>query len=105
MAHFAKLDENNNVLEVIVVSNDDMLDEFGNESEEKGIEFCQSLHGPNSIWKQTSYNGNFRGSLAGIGMKYDPEKDVFVDVVAESFLSQVSDSIPTLPDRKFFEHL
>jgi hypothetical protein len=60
MAHFAQLDENNIVTQVIVVSNDDIKDSEGNESELTGIAFCKSLLGPNTIWKQTSYNANIR---------------------------------------------
>lgn len=103
MAHFAKLDENNTVIEVIVISNDHILDENGNESEEKGIEFCQSLHGPDTVWKKTSYNHNFRGIMAGIGMIYDPEKDIFIDIVAEQHSEQPS--VSEEPPRRFFEHL
>ena len=77
MAHFAELDANNLVLRVIVVHNNELLDN-GVESEAKGIAFCQSLFGANTIWKQTSYNGNFRGMYAGIGYSYDPVNDVFV---------------------------
>ena len=70
MAHFAKLDSNNIVESVIVVSNDDSgggdLD-----NEATGITFCRNHVGDNSTnWKQTSYNGNFRGNYAGIGMIY-----------------------------------
>jgi hypothetical protein len=79
MAHFAKLDENNKVIEVIVVSNDDILDENGEENEEIGIEFCKMIQGSNTNWKQTSYNGNFRGRYAGIGMYYDEINDEFID--------------------------
>jgi len=78
MAHFAKLNENNLVTEVIVVANGDLLDENGNESEQKGIEFCQSLFGENTQWVQTSYNANFRSRFASPGMTYDVERDVFV---------------------------
>jgi hypothetical protein len=74
MAHFAQLNENNIVTQVIVVNNDELL-ENGIESEAKGIAFCQSLFGGN--WIQTSYNLNFRGKYAGIGMIYDPVEDVF----------------------------
>lgn len=77
MAHFAKLDENNLVLAVHVVNNSDTQDENGNESEAVGVAFLQSLHG-HPQWKQTSYNGNFRGCYAGIGYTYDPVNDVFV---------------------------
>lgn len=76
MAHFAELDENNIVKNVIVVHNDELLDENGNESETKGVVFCQSLFGGN--WIQTSYNSTFRGKYAGIGYTYDPVNDVFV---------------------------
>jgi hypothetical protein len=55
MAHFARLDENNIVREIIVVENDILLDN-GVESEQKGIDFCKSLYGQNTVWKQTSYN-------------------------------------------------
>jgi hypothetical protein len=74
MAHFAELDENNVVKQVIVVNNNELLVD-GVESEAKGIEFCQSLFG--SIWVQTSYNGNFRKNYAGIGFVYDPILDAF----------------------------
>lgn len=79
MAHFAKLDENNKVIEVIVVSNQDILDENGEENEEIGIKFCRMIQGQNTNWKQTSYNGNFRGRYAGIGMYYDQINDEFID--------------------------
>ena len=45
MAHFAELDQNNVVTQVIVISNDDILDENGNESEQVGIQFCKNLYG------------------------------------------------------------
>lgn len=78
MAHFAQLDENNVVTQVIVVHNNELIDENGNESEAKGIAFCQSLFGANTRWVQTSYNANFRGSYAGIGFTYDANSDTFV---------------------------
>ena len=70
MAHFAQLDENNVVTQVIVVGNSDTADVNGIESENIGVAFCQSLLGAETNWKQTSYNGNMRGNYAGIGMKY-----------------------------------
>jgi hypothetical protein len=76
MAHFAELDNNNIVTRVIVVSNDDILDENGNESEELGKQFClQFGDGP---WIQTSYNANFRKNYAGIGYTYDQQRDAFI---------------------------
>lgn len=76
MAHFAKLDENNNVLAVHVVNND-VITVDGNESEQVGIDFLTSLHG-HSLWKQTSYNGSFRKNYAGIGYTYSAERDAFI---------------------------
>ena len=70
MAHFAKLDANNIVTQVIVVSNDDIADSSGIETESIGVAFCQKLVGADTNWKQTSYNGNIRGNYAGIGMTY-----------------------------------
>jgi hypothetical protein len=78
MAHFAQLDAENNVINVIVVSNSDTSDEYGNEDEQLGIKFCKSLLGDHTIWKQTSYSGRFRKNFAGIGYKYDPVNDAFI---------------------------
>ena len=75
MAHFAQL-ENNIVKQVIVVSNQDILDENGQESEQKGIDFCSNLLG--GTWKQTSYNNRFRVRYAGIGFSYNPDLNAFV---------------------------
>ena len=76
MAHFAELDESNIVKQVVVVHNNELLDENNNESEVKGIAFCQSLFGGN--WIQTSYNATIRKNFAGIGFIYDPIRDVFI---------------------------
>jgi hypothetical protein len=76
MAHFAKLDENNNVLAVHVVHND-VITIDGVESEQAGIDFLTSLHG-HSDWKQTSYNSSFRKHYAGIGYTYRADLDAFV---------------------------
>ena len=70
MAHFAKLDANNVVEQVIVVANSDTADASGVETESIGVAFCQKLLGAETNWKQTSYNSNFRGNYAGIGMTY-----------------------------------
>lgn len=75
MAHFAKLDENNNVLAVHVVNND-VITVDGKESEQAGIDFLTNLHGHNK-WKQTSYNGNFRKNYASVGSIYDETTDSF----------------------------
>lgn len=77
MAHFAKLDDNNVVLEVHCVHNNELLVD-GVESEAKGIEFLVSWSGGCTNWKQTSYNGNIRKNYAGIGYVYDDERDAFI---------------------------
>jgi hypothetical protein len=79
MAHFARLDENNIVTEVIVVNNDDFIDGNGNENEELGQQVCRNLRrDPDSRWVQTSYNNKIRCRYAGIGYIYDKEYDVFL---------------------------
>lgn len=75
MAHFAQLNSNNVVTQVIVVNNNELLDN-GVESEAKGIAFCQNLFG--GVWRQTSYNGNIRKNYAGIGYTYDDVRDAFI---------------------------
>lgn len=70
MAHFAKLDANNVVTEVIVVNNAVVENLPFPESEPLGVAFCQSIFGADTAWKQTSYNNNFRGQYAGIGSKF-----------------------------------
>jgi len=76
MAHFAQLNEENLVTQVIVVANQDTADQDGVENEAIGIEFCTSLLG--GKWVQTSYNGNIRKNYAGIGYKYDATLDAFI---------------------------
>jgi len=76
MAHFAKLDENNNVLAVHVVNND-VITIDGIELEQIGVEFLTNLHG-HTLWKQTSYNATIRKNYAGIGYYYDSIRDAFI---------------------------
>ncbi len=78
MAHFAELDENNIVKQVIVVHNNELLDESGQESEQKGIDFCKSIYGEDTKWVQTSYNESFRKNFAGIGFSYDQGLNCFI---------------------------
>ena len=78
MAHFACLDENNIVTQVIVVSNEDTSDVNGNEVEEIGVAFCKKLLGADTNWKQTSYNNSIRVRYAGIGYSYNEELDAFI---------------------------
>jgi hypothetical protein len=79
MAHFAKLDENNNVLAIHVVNND-VITVDGAELEQAGIDFLTELHG-HTLWKQTSYNAEttgFRKNYAGIGYTYNVSLDAFI---------------------------
>lgn len=78
MAHFVELDQNNLVLRVVVIDNEDCHDDDGNESEAVGVEFCQSLFGSDTIWKQTSYNSSMRKNYAGVGFTYDVTRDAFI---------------------------
>jgi hypothetical protein len=63
MSHFAKIDNNNTVTQVIVAEQN----------------FINSgLVGDSFLWVQTSYNGNFRKNYAGVGYTYDPARDAFI---------------------------
>ena len=76
MAHFAKLNDNNEVIGVHVVNND-VITIDGSESEQAGIDFLTGLHG-HALWKQTSYNGTFRKNYCGPGYSYDPTRNAFI---------------------------
>jgi len=78
MAHFAELNENNEVLRVIVVDNNDTSNSDGEEIEQIGISFLKGLFGNDTNWKQTSYNGNIRVRYAGRGDVYDETLNAFV---------------------------
>ena len=78
MAHFAQLDQDGIITQVIVINNDVLIDDTGEESENLGIAFCQSLFGADSRWLQTSYNGNTRKRYAGIGYQYNETLDAFI---------------------------
>lgn len=77
MAHFAKLDNNNTVIECVVVSNNVLLNDIGYEIENKGIELLKNITGHEN-WKQTSYNNSFRKNFAGIGYTYSPTLNAFI---------------------------
>jgi len=77
MASFAKIGLNNKVIEVLSVKNEVLHDSNGVEQESIGIDFLTKLTGW-AIWKQTSYNSNFRKNHAGIGYTYDEDRDAFI---------------------------
>jgi hypothetical protein len=72
MAHFAQLNENNIVQEVIVVDNEHAP------TEEAGVAYIKDVLKLDGAWIQTSYNNNIRGKYAGVMDIYDPEKDKFI---------------------------
>jgi hypothetical protein len=90
MAHFARV-ENGYVVEVIVINNETLGNLEFPESEPVGQEFIASL-GLGGTWKQTSYNGNFRGHYAGIGHGYNSELDEFFVPVKPELVA------PTTPE-------
>ena len=82
MAHFAKLNNDNVVIDVQSVHNNTATDEAA------GITFLNNLYGTSDTWKQTSYNTKggvhllggtpFRKNYAGIGDTYDQTRDAFI---------------------------
>ena len=71
MAHYAFLDENNIVTEVIVgVDETELIEGLDPET------WYGNFRG--QPCKRTSYNSNIRGTYAGIGMSYNEEEDIFV---------------------------
>lgn len=76
MAHFAQINENNIVTQVIVVADSDCGGGQYPESESVGAAFCNRLLG--GTWKQTSYNNNFRKHYAGVGYTFDVDRDAFI---------------------------
>lgn len=81
MAHFAEVDENNIVKQVVVISNADIVDSNGVEQESIGIQVCKDIFGPDTNWVQTSYNGTFRSVYAGVGYVYEQSADVFYSTI------------------------
>jgi len=86
MAHFALLDVDNIVRQVIVIDNADAGGGTFPTSEPIGQAFITGPH-PDCLalegnWLQTSYSGSFRGTFGEIGYSYDPAGDVFVPPTA-----------------------
>jgi hypothetical protein len=88
MAHFAKITEDNKVLQVLTVNNSDILNAEGIENEAVGQQYLEKHNNwPSHLWIQTSYNTYenqhrnggtpFRGNYAGIGMSWDSENQIF----------------------------
>ena len=113
MAHFAKLGVGNIVETVEVVHNDVAT------TEQAGVDFLNNLYKTNDVWKQTSYNTTggvhtldgtpFRKNYAGIGYKYDEDRDAFIPPkLYESWTLNESTCLwnPPIPkpaDEKFYK--
>ena len=102
MAHFAKLNSENVVEQVIVVDNNDAPDETS------GIAFLSNLFG-GGTWVQTSYNNSIRKNYAGMGYTYDSERDAFIPpqpypswTLVESTCQWIS-PVPMPTDGSFYE--
>jgi hypothetical protein len=69
MAHFAQIDENNVVVQVLVVPDN---------AEDRGQDYLANDLGLGGTWVQTSYNNRIRKNFAGVGFTYDTDKDAFI---------------------------
>ena len=69
MAHYAFLDQNNIVTEVIVGKDETDLSHDWEQ-------YYGAIRG--QVCKRTSYNGNYRKNYAGIGCTYDAQRDAFI---------------------------
>jgi hypothetical protein len=78
MAHFAQIDTDDVVQQVIIVANSCLDDKDFPLSEPLGQAFIADTLKLSGLWKQTSYNSQFRGRYAGIGDIYDADLDEFV---------------------------
>jgi len=87
MAHFCKLDKDNIVITTVVIANDVPTsngplglpgDSGGNDMHIDGEAYCRKLFKDSAVWKQTSYNNNFRKQYASAGYTYDENADLFI---------------------------
>ena len=76
MAHFAQL--SGSIVQQVIVVNNEVITSGSQEVEQLGIDFCKSIFGSDTEWKQTSYNNEFRGNFAGAGFSYDSTLDAFI---------------------------
>tara|TARA_B100000809_G_scaffold149173_1_gene146668 strand:- start:739 stop:1194 length:456 start_codon:yes stop_codon:yes gene_type:complete len=82
MAYFAELNSSSVVLQIVVISNEDVTAHGGDESTaaEDFVESLVPFSSGGDSWKQTSYNNSFRKQYAGIGFTYDAAKDKFISL-------------------------
>ena len=98
MAHFAKIDPNSLVTDIVFVDNaitsnvyldsDDDDKEKSNEVEQNGVDYLKGIFGSDTIWKQCSFNTwknkhklggtPLRYNMAEIGYTYDSLRDAFI---------------------------
>lgn len=78
MAHYAELNENNEVIYVAYMDNEIITDENGNEIEQLGIDHLHTHHGSDRRWVRASYRGNFRGKYPVLGEIYLNDLDIFI---------------------------
>lgn len=122
MATFAELNSNNVVLRVISVHNNELL-ENNVESEAKGVSFCKSLYGQNTIWKQCSYNTGagvhytnrqpsedqskaFRKNKPSEGWVYDEARDAFINPkLCENMVFNEDQCLWLIPDMPSLDSL
>ena len=78
MAHFAELNSDNKVINVLKVENVVITDKNNEEQESLGINFLKSLFGSDKVYKQTSYNNSIRKNYARLGDTYDSVRDAFI---------------------------
>lgn len=101
MAYYARLNQNNQVEEVVGIANEE------EPTEAAGIARCLELFG-SGHWLKTSYNGSIRKNFAGIGYTYDPFRDAFIaprrfaSFVFNETLCQWEPPIPKPDDGKLY---
>ena len=79
MAHYAFLDENNIVTEIITgIDETELIEGLDPET------WYGNFRG--QVCKRTSYNANIRKNYAGIGFTYDEERDAFISPEPENSL-------------------
>lgn len=77
MAYFARINDANEVVQVIAISND-VCPDPAPDNEQMGIDYITNVLNLPGTWLQTSYNGNFRYNYAGPDSTYDHENDAFI---------------------------
>jgi hypothetical protein len=124
MAHFAKINENNEVLKVLTIDNKDVLNFNQVEEELIGQQYLETHNNwPAHLWIQTSYNTYenthrnngtpFRGNYACIGHTWDEDNQIFwapqpysswiKDISTASWKSPIGDA-PAMPEEQALQN-